>query len=36
MDWEVISDEPGICPICKMDLEKFSVKEAQKNLIEYP
>jgi len=36
MDWEVISDEPGICPICKMDLEKFSVQEAQKNLIEYP
>ncbi|HSP87956.1 MAG TPA: efflux RND transporter periplasmic adaptor subunit [Ignavibacteriaceae bacterium] len=36
MDWEVISEVPGTCPICKMDLEKFSVSEAQKNLIEYP
>jgi hypothetical protein len=36
MCWNVISDEAGECPICKMDLEKFSVKEAKKNLIEYP
>ncbi|RPI66717.1 MAG: hypothetical protein EHM47_16165, partial [Ignavibacteriales bacterium] len=36
MDWEVISEQPGSCPVCKMDLEKFSVEEAQKNLIEYP
>jgi len=32
MDWEVISDEPGNCPICKMALEEFLVEEAQKNL----
>ncbi|KAA0240728.1 MAG: efflux RND transporter periplasmic adaptor subunit [Chlorobiota bacterium] len=36
MDWEVISDKPGTCPLCKMDLKKFTVNEAQKNLIEYP
>jgi Cu(I)/Ag(I) efflux system membrane fusion protein len=36
MDWEVISDEEGSCPLCYMDLEKYSVEEAQKNLVEYP
>jgi len=36
MDWEVISEVPGSCPVCKMDLEKFTIEEAQKNLIEYP
>ena len=32
MDWEVISDEAGNCPICKMALEEFPVEEAQRNL----
>lgn len=32
MDFEVISDKPDICPVCSMDLEEFSVAEAQKNL----
>ena len=35
MDWEVISDKPGNCPLCGMYLEKFSVDEAKQNLIEY-
>jgi len=35
MDWEVISDKPGSCPICIMDLEEFSIDNAQKNLVEY-
>ncbi len=34
MDFEVISDKPDVCPICSMDLEEFSVEEAQKNLVE--
>jgi hypothetical protein len=35
MDWNVISDEPGKCPICEMKLSKVSIKEAAKNLIEH-
>jgi Cu(I)/Ag(I) efflux system membrane fusion protein len=34
MDFEVISDKPDVCPICSMDLEEFSIAEAQKNLSE--
>jgi len=34
MDWQVISDSAGTCPICMMDLESYSVAEAQKNLTE--
>lgn len=36
MDWEVIADEPGNCPICKMKLVEYTIKDAQKNLEEYP
>ena len=32
MDWNVISDEPGKCPLCKMTLKKVSLEEAKKNL----
>ncbi|HVO73762.1 MAG TPA: efflux RND transporter periplasmic adaptor subunit [Ignavibacteriaceae bacterium] len=32
MDFEVVSDESGICPLCGMDLEETSVEQAQKNL----
>lgn len=32
MDWNVISDKPGECPICGMDLKKVTNKEAIKNL----
>jgi Cu(I)/Ag(I) efflux system membrane fusion protein/cobalt-zinc-cadmium efflux system membrane fusion protein len=34
MDWNVISDEPGRCPICNMILQEASLDEAKKNLIE--
>lgn len=33
MDWNVISDNSGSCPQCKMDLEKFSVAKAEDNLV---
>jgi flagellar basal body-associated protein FliL len=33
MDVNVISDKAGICPLCKMDLEKVTVAAAKDNLI---
>lgn len=33
MDWNVISDEPGKCPLCKMTLKEVTVKEAKENLL---
>jgi Cu(I)/Ag(I) efflux system membrane fusion protein/cobalt-zinc-cadmium efflux system membrane fusion protein len=33
MDWNVISDEPGKCPICKMELKQVTLKKAKENLI---
>jgi hypothetical protein len=36
MDWQVISDTTGSCPICMMDLEQYSVADAQKNLKDNP
>lgn len=35
MDWNVISDEPGKCPICKMTLKEISIEEAKKNLTKH-
>lgn len=32
MDWNVISDKPGTCPLCKMTLEEVTVKKAKENL----
>lgn len=32
MDWNVISDKPGKCPLCKMTLTEVILKEAKKNL----
>jgi membrane fusion protein, copper/silver efflux system len=32
MDWNVISDEPGECPLCGMKLKEVSIDEAKKNL----
>ncbi len=32
MDWNVISDEEGDCPLCGMKLKEVSVKEAVANL----
>ncbi|GBD87275.1 cation efflux system protein CusB precursor [bacterium BMS3Abin03] len=34
MDWNVISDEPGRCPICNMELREFTLKKAKENLLE--
>lgn len=33
MDWNVISDTPGKCPLCKMTLKEVTVKEAKENLL---
>lgn len=32
MDWNVISDEPGKCPICKMKLKQVTLKIVKENL----
>lgn len=32
MDWNVISDEDGRCPICNMFLKEVTIEEAKKNL----
>ncbi len=34
MDWNVISDKPGRCPICNMKLKEFTIEEAKQNLID--
>lgn len=33
MDWNVISDKPGKCPLCKMTLKEVSLKKAKEILI---
>ncbi len=33
MDWNVISDKPGKCPLCKMTLKEVTIKTAKHNLI---
>lgn len=33
MDWNVISDEPGDCPLCGMKLKEVSIDEAKANLV---
>ena len=33
MDWNVISDEPGKCPVCEMKLKEVTLNEAKFNLI---
>ncbi len=32
MDWNVISDSPGRCPICKMPLSEVTLERARQNL----
>jgi Cu(I)/Ag(I) efflux system membrane fusion protein/cobalt-zinc-cadmium efflux system membrane fusion protein len=32
MDWNVISDQPGKCPLCKMELKEVSLEKAKENL----
>jgi hypothetical protein len=33
MDWNVISDYSGKCPLCKMTLIEVSIKDAKENLV---
>lgn len=33
MDWNVISDKAGSCPLCKMTLEEVTLKQAKDNLV---
>ncbi len=35
MDWNVISDEPGACPLCGMTLREFTIKEVKENLTKH-
>ncbi|GEM_PF-853904 len=35
MDWNVISDQPGECPVCGMHLKEFSIAETESNLEKY-
>jgi len=32
MDWNVISDKPGVCPLCGMTLKEYSIEETKSNL----
>jgi Cu(I)/Ag(I) efflux system membrane fusion protein/cobalt-zinc-cadmium efflux system membrane fusion protein len=33
MDWNVISDNPGKCPLCGMTLKEVTLEKAKENLI---
>lgn len=35
MDWNVISDMEGNCPVCGMEMKKVTIAEAKKNLKEH-
>lgn len=35
MDWNVISDETGRCPVCNMKLKEFSLEDLKTNLEKY-
>ncbi len=35
MDWNVISDKPGTCPICGMKLKEVTVSQAKENLVKH-
>ena len=35
MDWNVISDKPGKCPLCGMTLREFTLSKAKENLKEH-
>jgi Cu(I)/Ag(I) efflux system membrane fusion protein len=35
MDWNVISDESGRCPVCNMKLKEYSIDEVKANLDKY-
>jgi len=35
MDWNVISDESGRCPVCNMKLKEYSIENVKANLDKY-
>jgi len=35
MDWNVISDKPGKCPLCGMELREMTIEQVKKNLTEH-
>ncbi len=35
MDWNVISDEAGRCPLCEMKLKEVTLEEAKANLLKH-
>ena len=35
MDWNVISDKPGTCPLCGMTLREFTIQEVKDNLAKH-
>lgn len=35
MDWNIISDSAGVCPICGMKLTEVTIKQAKKNLVKH-
>lgn len=35
MDWKVIADEPGKCPLCGMTLKEVTLDKAKENLLKH-
>ena len=35
MDWNVISDEPGNCPLCGMTLKEYTLEKVKENLVKH-
>ncbi len=35
MDWNVISDKPGKCPLCGMKLKEVTLQKAKENLLKH-
>ncbi|MFH2047055.1 MAG: heavy metal-binding domain-containing protein [Pseudomonadota bacterium] len=35
MDWNVISDKPGKCPLCGMTLKEVPLEKAKENLVNH-
>ncbi len=35
MDWNVISDKPDKCPLCKMTLKEVTIEQARENLLKH-
>lgn len=35
MDWNVISDEAGECPLCGMKLKEVTIEKAKENLVKH-